>query len=245
MSEYQAAMYKHAASVKFYDKNKEFYHFGKRIMDVALAIIALVILAIPMMLVALAIKLTSRGPIIFVQERVGSRRTKNANGEVVWEVQTFRFYKFRSMTQNADESAHAAFITDWVNGNIGANAGADEEVEYKMSNDPRITPVGKIIRKTSIDELPQLFNILKGEMSFVGPRPVPVYEFEQYQKWHRKRMNTLPGLTGLFQVEARGRAPIEEQIRMDLDYIYTQSLWGDIKIILRTVPAVLSGRGAK
>jgi lipopolysaccharide/colanic/teichoic acid biosynthesis glycosyltransferase len=117
--------------------------------------------------------------------------------------------------------------------------------KFKLSNDPRVTRVGHILRKTSLDELPQLVNVLKGEMSLVGPRPLPTYEVAEYQAWHRERLAALPGITGLWQVQGRCEVTFEEQVQMDIEYVRNQSLWQDIKILLSTIPAVVSGRGAE
>ncbi|MBN1283788.1 MAG: sugar transferase [Anaerolineae bacterium] len=212
-------------------------------MDIVLASIALVLVAPLMLLTAVLIKLDSKGPVFFIQERVGARRRVGEDGQVTWEIRIFRFYKFRSMTQNADESAHEKFIKSFVSGSSSTDDTG--KIIFKMANDSRVTRLGRIIRKASIDELPQLFNVLKGEMSLVGPRPVPTYEFAQYQGKQRDRMNALPGVTGLSQVKARGRAPFAEQIRLDLEYVETQSILFDIKVLFLTVPAVLSGKGAK
>jgi lipopolysaccharide/colanic/teichoic acid biosynthesis glycosyltransferase len=190
--------------------------------------------------VAIAVKLDSPGPVFFIQPRVGSKRVTR-NGETHWEITTFPFYKFRSMTNKADEGMHKAFIEAFVN---GEQSGGMTGEEFKMKNDPRVTRVGRLIRRTSLDELPQLFNILRGEMSWVGPRPVPTYEFEMYPDEGRARMAAMPGLTGLWQVEARATVPFEEQVRLDLEYIESQSLWTDFVILLKTPAAVISGRGA-
>lgn len=211
-------------------------------MDVVLATLLFIFLSPLMLLIAILIKLDTSGPIIFVQERVGARR-RSEDGRTIWEIRNFPFYKFRSMVQNADPSIHQAFIKAFVEGRVETldTAGA----KFKLTNDPRVTRIGQILRKTSLDELPQLVNVLKGEMSLVGPRPVPTYEVAEYQAWHSERLATLPGLTGLWQVQGRCEVPFEEQIRMDIKYVRNQSLWLDIKILFLTIPAVLSGRGAE
>jgi lipopolysaccharide/colanic/teichoic acid biosynthesis glycosyltransferase len=194
-----------------------------------------------MVLIAALIRLDSPGPIIFVQERVGARR-RYTGGRTIWEIQNFHFYKFRSMVHNADQSLHQAYINAWIEGSVRV---ADAtRATFKLTNDPRITRVGSILRKTSLDELPQLVNVLKGEMSLVGPRPVPTYEVAKYEVLHYERFTARPGITGLWQVKGRGHVSFDEMIHMDIEYAQSQSLWLDIKILVLTIPAVLSGRGA-
>ena len=214
----------------------------KRCMDVILATCLLVLLSPLMLLIAVLIKLDTRGPIIFAQERVGARRRSKA-GRTIWEVQNFVVYKFRTMVRDADQSAHQAYIRAFVEGRIETSdvAGA----KFKMTHDPRVTRVGRMLRKTSLDELPQLVNVLKGEMSLVGPRPVPTYEVAGYQPRHHERLAALPGITGLWQVQGRGQVSFEEMVSMDIEYVRNQSLWLDIKILLLTIPAVMAGRGAE
>ncbi|MDP8923309.1 MAG: sugar transferase [Chloroflexota bacterium] len=213
----------------------------KRCLDVALTIVALILLAPLLLVIALLIKLDSAGPAVFVQERVGARR-RTKDGRMVWEIRNFSVYKFRSMVHNADESVHQAYIKAWIDGQAAA---AHQGVTFKLTKDPRVTRVGRILRKTSLDELPQLFNVLKGDMSLVGPRPVPTYEVAEYQDWHRERLAALPGITGLWQVKGRCQVSFEEMIRMDIDYVRSRSLWLDVKLLFLTIPAVLSGRGAE
>jgi lipopolysaccharide/colanic/teichoic acid biosynthesis glycosyltransferase len=147
------------------------------------------------------------------------------------------------MVEDADSSLHEAFCKAFVEGRIESLDG--DESAFKLARDPRVTRVGRLLRKTSLDELPQLVNVLKGEMSLVGPRPVPTYEVAGYQTWHCERLAALPGITGLWQIKGRGRVTFEEMIRMDIDYVRNRSLWLDIKILVFTIPAVLSGRGAE
>jgi lipopolysaccharide/colanic/teichoic acid biosynthesis glycosyltransferase len=216
------------------------YFFCKRILDTALAFVLLILLSPLLALIALAIKLESPGPVIFVQQRVSTRR-RSRGGTVIWEIRSFPVYKFRSMVHNADPTPHRAYIKALAAGYIPAGA---SQKQFKLSRDPRITRVGRLLRRTSLDELPQLLNVLKGEMSLVGPRPVPLYEVAQYKDWHYQRLTALPGLTGLWQVKGRGRVSFDEMIRLDLEYIVNQSLWFDLQILLLTIPAVLSGHGA-
>jgi lipopolysaccharide/colanic/teichoic acid biosynthesis glycosyltransferase len=158
----------------------------------------------------------------------------------------FVFYKFRSMVTNGDDSIHRAFVANLIKGEDEANAKAEEGAPvYKIKADPRVTRIGRFIRKTSIDELPQFFNVLKGEMSLVGPRPPIPYEAANYQPWHLRRILAAnPGLTGLWQVEGRSRVSFNDMVRMDLRYIRESSLSLDIKILLKTVLVVLRCDGA-
>lgn len=217
------------------------YFYSKRTLDIILASLALIVLSPIMLIIAILIKLDSSGPALFIQERVGSKR-RTKNGQTIWDAKTFPFYKFRSMTHNADDSIHQAFIKAFVGGEVEESE-IDREA-FKLANDPRITRIGHLIRKTSLDELPQLFNVIKGDMSLVGPRPVPTYEAAEYKPWHRQRLNTLQGITGFWQVTGRCQVTFEEMVSMDIEYIRNQSLWLDIKILLLTIPAILSGRGA-
>jgi exopolysaccharide biosynthesis polyprenyl glycosylphosphotransferase len=204
----------------------------KRAMDLILSSIGLC-LSLPLFLiVALSIKLDSRGPVIFKQERIGK------------DGKRFTFYKFRSMQWNADEVPHRNYVEALITGFAPNNSRENDSQVHKFVDDPRITRVGRFLRKTSIDELPQLFNVLKGDMSLVGPRPPIPYEVEQYKDWHRKRLAVKPGLTGLWQVSGRSMLNFDEMVALDIEYIENYSLWLDIKIILRTIPAVLSARGA-
>ena len=231
-----------SVSLRIENSDKSLYFICKRCIDVTLSLLLLILLAPLMLLIAILVKLDTPGPIFFIQERVGSKRRFREDG-VVWEVRNFPFYKFRSMVRDADQSLHEAYIKSFAEGqtDISEETGG----KFKLANDARVTRVGRIIRKASLDELPQLLNVLKGDMSLVGPRPVPTYEVAQYQRWHHKRLAGLPGITGMWQVKGRCQVPFDEMIQMDIDYIYSQSLWLDIKILLLTIPAVLSGQGAE
>jgi lipopolysaccharide/colanic/teichoic acid biosynthesis glycosyltransferase len=152
--------------------------------------------------------------------------------------------KFRTMHQNVDEKLHHDYVTKFINANVAATDTATPGV-FKMTNDPRITPIGHFLRKTSLDELPQLWNVLRGDMSLVGPRPPLPYEVEQYKPWHCRRVvDAKPGITGLWQVTGRSRTTFDEMVRLDLRYARTRSLWTDIKILLQTPAAVIAGKGA-
>jgi exopolysaccharide biosynthesis polyprenyl glycosylphosphotransferase len=204
----------------------------KRTFDLILTILALTVLAPVWLVIALLIKLDSHGPVFYKQERVGM------DGRV------FLFYKFRSMHVGSDDAVHREFQRQYISGRPETNLGDEERPVYKLHGDVRITRVGRILRRTSLDELPQLFNVLRGDMSVVGPRPPIPYEVESYELWHRKRLDLKPGLTGLWQVSGRNRLPFEEMVRLDLYYIENWSLLLDLKIILRTLPVMLHGDDA-
>lgn len=206
----------------------------KRLSDLLLAMVASILTLPIWLVVAVIIRFDSRGPILFKQERVGM------DGRV------FLCYKFRTMFADADERVHREAYRKNIEGAEGANAGEpDEPVFGKVKDDPRITRSGKWLRRTSIDELPQILNVLKGEMSIVGPRPPIPYEVEEYAVWQRKRLDMKPGITGLWQVSGRNRLTFEEMVRVDLYYIENWSLLLDLKIILLTLPAVFRGDGAR
>jgi lipopolysaccharide/colanic/teichoic acid biosynthesis glycosyltransferase len=212
----------------------------KDVVDLTLGSLMLVIVAPLMLVVALAIKLESRGPVLFAQDRVGVRR-RRMGPWVMHEPSSFRVYKFRSMVADADSRLHEAHIERYV---AGAPLNGVAHARFKLDGDPRITLVGRIIRRTSIDELPQLFNVLRREMSLVGPRPVPAYEGRHYLDSCPERFWTLPGITGLWQVSGRCNLSASEMSRLDALYVQKASFWLDMKIMLRTIPAVFSGRGA-
>jgi lipopolysaccharide/colanic/teichoic acid biosynthesis glycosyltransferase len=221
---------------------RQLYFACKRCMDLCLATFALILLLPLLLLIALLIKIDSSGPVFFTHERVGARRLE-VRGEVLWVIGNFRMHKFRSMVQNADSAAHEAYIRDFVKGQVQPDKGRGGK--FKLTNDPRVTRIGRILRRTSLDELPQLFNVLKGQMSLVGPRPVPPYEVAYYRPDDHKRLTATPGITGLWQVNGRCQVSFEEMIQMDLEYIQNASLWLDLRILFLTIPAVLCGRGAE
>ncbi|MFN8486570.1 MAG: sugar transferase [Caldilineaceae bacterium] len=223
-----------------YDTNWQYY--AKRVLDVTIVLFALLTLWPLLLGLALLIKLDSEGPAFFVQERVGARR-RTKNGRAVWEPCKFRMYKFRSMRHNADQGVHQAYIKAFVEGQLSAND-ANGQPKFKMATDPRITKIGRFIRKTSLDELPQLLNVLKGEMSLVGPRPVPEYEVALYKDEHYVRLLALPGLTGLWQVKGRGEVTFDQMMQLDLEYVRNQSLALDLWILIMTIPATVFGWGA-
>lgn len=214
----------------------------KRVFDIIVGSGLIVVLSPLLALTALAIKLDSRGPILFSQPRAGATPRRDGDA-VVWERSTFTMYKFRSMVHGADQSAHEQHIEAWVTGGLAPDT--EHGQTFKLEGDDRITRVGHLIRRTSIDELPQLINVVKGDMSLVGPRPVPLYEAAAYEERHLRRLESLPGITGIWQVQGRGRVTFEEMIDMDLEYVERQSLMLDVRLLLATLPAALSGKGAR
>jgi lipopolysaccharide/colanic/teichoic acid biosynthesis glycosyltransferase len=217
------------------------YFWSKRVLDVLLSAGLLFVLFPLLLAIASLIKFDSPGPVLFIQNRVGVKR-RTINNRVVWEVQAFHFYKFRSMVTNADQSLHESYIRDFRE---GRHNGSGNGTGFKLQNDYRVTRLGRILRKTSLDELPQLVNVLKGDMSLVGPRPVPIYEAALYADSHYERLSAVPGITGLWQTKGRCQVPFEEMLRMDIEYVRRANFWLDTKILLLTIPAVLSGRGAR
>jgi lipopolysaccharide/colanic/teichoic acid biosynthesis glycosyltransferase len=226
-------------------RDRTYYHFFKRVLDLVVATLALVILSPVMALIAVLVVLDSPGPIIFAQKRVGSRRWSR-DGFSYWRQTVFTCYKFRSMVQDADPALHCAFFQAFIRNDhtsMVALQGEDTQI-CKLVHDPRVTRLGRFLRRSSLDELPQLWNVLKGEMSLVGPRPPIPYEVDEYEPWHRRRLETKPGLTGLWQVTNRSAAEFDEMVRLDIRYVEHQSFWLDLKILLKTPLAVLSSKGA-
>jgi lipopolysaccharide/colanic/teichoic acid biosynthesis glycosyltransferase len=201
---------------------------AKRIMDVGFCLLILPFILPLMGLIAFLIWLDSPGPLVFRQVRVG----KGGHH--------FGMYKFRSMRHELDDSHHRSFMRAFVTGEIG-NA---EETVHKPFEESEVTRLGRVLRKTSLDELPQLFNVLKGEMSLVGPRPNVPWEVEVYQEWHRARLAVLPGITGLAQVHGRSCISFDQIVEYDLEYIQRHSVWLDIRILWRTASSVLMSKGA-
>lgn len=221
------------------------YYFLKRTADIVLAGFLLIVLSPIMSLIAVAIYLYSPGPIFFSQERVGARRIR-MGGRQYWRQETFRCHKFRTMKINADSSVHKDYVQALIQNDqkrMFEIQGEDTQIR-KLLNDPRIIQPGKFLRKFSLDELPQLWNVLHGEMSMIGPRPAIPYEVEIYKSWHYRRLEAQPGITGLQQVKARCTTDFDAQVKFDIEYVDNQSLWLDAKIALLTPLAVLSGRGA-
>jgi len=226
-------------------QQRRFYFACKRLLDILIAGSALIILSPLILVTAILVMLDSPGPAIFKQERVGLRRRTDDQREA-WEASVFTFYKFRTMYRDADSDLHRTFFRAFIrNDHTGMVAlqGEDTQVR-KLTHDPRVTRVGGFLRKSSLDELPQLWNVLKGDMSLVGPRPPIPYEVDMYEPWHHRRLETKPGLTGLWQVTARSSADFDQMVRLDIQYIERQSFWLDLKILLKTPVAVLSSKGA-
>jgi len=206
----------------------------KRVIDILGSGVLLLFLSPLLAAIALAIKLTSKGPVLFRQERLGQFGT------------SFKCLKFRTMNENNDPKIHKEYIQRLIASQLGSeNTEAGKPVVYKLTNDPRVTTIGRFLRKTSLDEFPQFWNVLRGEMSLVGPRPPVRYEFEAYDIWHRRRVLELkPGVTGLWQVSGRSRMCFDDMVRLDLRYSQSWSLWLDLKILMATPRAVLGGEGA-
>jgi lipopolysaccharide/colanic/teichoic acid biosynthesis glycosyltransferase len=207
----------------------------KRVMDIVGSVAGILFFCPLMVLIAILIRITSKGPVFFKQERIGKHGGK------------FVFLKFRSMYVNSDESIHKNYVEKLIKGKIvnNGNGAGKGNGTYKMQADPRVTPLGKILRKASLDELPQLLNVLRGNMSLVGPRPPLPYEIEKYDLWHRTRiLEVKPGITGLWQVNGRSSTTFDEMVRLDIRYIQNWSLFLDLKILLMTPWAALSGKGA-
>lgn len=206
----------------------------KRTIDIAGSLFALVITAPFLLLIAAGIKLTSKGPVFFRQERIGQYGRR------------FTFLKFRSMYAGNDHRVHEEYVKQLIAGKtVAEQENGRKPGVFKLTNDPRITPFGRFLRKTSIDEIPQFWNVLLGSMSLVGPRPPVPYEFEAYEMWHRQRLVAVkPGITGQWQVGGRSRTTFDEMVRMDLKYSASWTVWGDIKILWQTPRAVISGVGA-
>lgn len=216
------------------DISSQVANCAKRVMDVVGSIVALVLFSPVFVIVSILVKTTSRGPIFFRQERLGQFG------------KPFVFLKFRSMHINNNDAIHREFIKNFIDNKLNEETESRcGEVVYKIRNDPRVTPIGNFLRKTSIDELPQFFNVLRGDMSLVGPRPPIPYEVANYGVWHWFRILAgKPGITGLWQVRGRSLTTFDGMVRLDLQYIRTWSLWLDIKLILATPMAVLRGKGA-
>jgi len=206
----------------------------KRAIDIMGSGLLLLVISPVLAAIALAIKLTSEGPAIFQQERLGQFGKK------------FKILKFRTMYINNDHGIHRDYVRRLIKGNAAHSKDSETQSGvYKIKDDPRVTPVGKFLRKTSLDEFPQFWNVLRGEMSLVGPRPPLPYEFEVYDFWHRRRiLEVKPGVTGLWQVSGRSRTCFDDMVRLDLRYSKSWSLWLDLKILLATPRAVLTGDGA-
>jgi exopolysaccharide biosynthesis polyprenyl glycosylphosphotransferase len=217
-----------------HNKNRRPLLIVKRVIDLMGCVVMLILCAPLFLVIALAVKLTSKGPVFFRQKRVGQYG------------RSFTFLKFRTMYVNNDHSVHKEFVTQLISSQAqkGEKAGRGEPV-YKIKNDTRITRIGRFLRRTSLDELPQFLNVLSGDMSLVGPRPPIPYELAAYQTWHRRRLlDVKPGITGLWQVTGRSTVKFDEMVRLDLRYALSWSPWLDLRILLRTPLAVIKGSGA-
>ena len=202
----------------------------KRTLDVVISVLAIVVLAPVFVVLGIAIRLDSPGPALFRQRRIGR------------DEKPFDCLKFRTLRHNADDSIHRdAIRRAWAKQRLSN----DPDAPFRLTDDPRVTRVGLWLRKTSLDELPQLLNVLRGEMSIVGPRPAIPYELEHFREWHHQRHIVKPGITGLCQVRGRGRLTPDVMLEMDVDYAMNWTLWTDLKLIALTFPAVLGGRGAR
>jgi len=204
------------------NSRENWQHLVKRTLDVSVSLLATIVLAPLFVATASLVKLTSSGPIFFIQERVGLNKRR------------FRMYKFRTMVQDAEQRIAEIEHLNEVSRPV-----------FKIRNDPRITSIGRILRAASIDELPQLLNVLKGDMSLVGPRPLPVRDYAGFSEdWQRRRFSIRPGITCLWQINGRNSIPFDKWMELDLQYIDQWSLWLDLKILAKTVPVVLKGTGA-
>lgn len=215
----------------FVNRNQaqKFGRIVKRGMDIAGSAAALALLFPVFLVVAVLVKLSSKGPVLFQQERLGQFG------------KPFTFLKFRSMYANNDRRIHQEFMRRVIKGDHDGRADGVNKTVYKMTNDPRITRIGWILRRTSLDELPQFINVLKGDMSLVGPRPPIAYECKEYDIWHRRRvLEVKPGITGLWQIKGRSRVRFDDMVRLDLQYVRTWSLWLDLQILMQTPRALFS-----
>ncbi len=218
--------------------SRGFPFFFKRTLDVVSSLIAIAMLSPLLLVIAALVKFTSRGPVLFRQERVGLFGKQ------------FTFLKFRSMYVDADQTRHMEYVTKFITESRGEETNRrrsenGHNTVYKLTDDPRITSIGRFIRKTSLDELPQFFNVLMGDMSLVGPRPPIPYECDKYDLWHRSRiLEVKPGITGLWQVKGRSSTTFDEMVRLDLNYVKNWSLLLDLKILAQTPLAVVKGKGA-
>jgi lipopolysaccharide/colanic/teichoic acid biosynthesis glycosyltransferase len=234
-----------ARSIDAATDSRSIYYLAKRVIDIITASILLILSAPIILITAILIKLDSEGPVFFVQERLSSR-IKFKNGKLYWKKETFHCYKFRTMKTNASSEIHQNFVKSFIENDKESleHQQGENNNTMKLVDDPRVTRVGKYLRKFSIDEIPQLWNVLRGEMSMVGPRPPVPYEVDHYKIWHLERFTAKQGLTGLWQITARSTVDFDGMVRLDIEYIRNQSFWLDLKIILLTPLAVISAKGA-
>ena len=229
----------HSANITLYpemqkrEESKKVSLTVKRFIDIVGSGMALMCGAPILGAIALAIKVSSKGPVLFKQERLGQYG------------KTFTVLKFRSMRTDCDARIHEQYVQQFIAGQVEGNSDASTKQVFKIQADPRITAIGRFLRKTSLDELPQFWNVLRGDMSLVGPRPPIAYEYKAYEVWHRRRVLEIkPGITGLWQVEGRSRTRFDDMVRLDLKYARTWSVWLDLKILAQTPGAVIQGEGA-
>lgn len=226
---------------------RRLYYLSKRLIDIAVAATLLVVSLPLLVVIAVAIKLDSPGPALYVNDRLGSRR-RRVDGGYEWSIAPFPLFKFRTMVNNADPTMHRRHMEAYINGDDRQCGTADPAAggakSYKLQDDPRITRVGRFLRKTSLDELPQILSVLKGDMSLVGPRPLLAYEVELFDDLHMGRFGSTPGITGLAQVDGRCTLSFAEMIQRDLSYVASPSLGRDLVILLKTIPVVVSRKGA-
>ncbi|HEX7557499.1 MAG TPA: sugar transferase [Leptolinea sp.] len=221
---------------------RELYYSTKRIIDIIVSVCVLMIFSPLMLVIAILIRFDSAGPIIFTQKRIGSKKVKRA-GQYYWEKTEFPCYKFRTMVDKADPELHQTFVNALINHDdqkIAAIQGGESKVK-KIVNDPRVTRLGLFLRVSSLDELPQFWNVLRNEMSVIGPRPAIPYEVEMYKPWYFRRLETKPGITGLWQVSARNSCDFDGMVKLDIKYVEEQSCWLDLKIMFMT-PLVMLRR---
>ncbi len=222
-----------------------FYMAGKRLMDIVVSLVALILTAPLLILSAILIKLDSPGPVFFRQERVGLRLIRDGKS-IVWKQEVFFCYKLRTMVNGAKADPHKTYLRALITQDKEKlrEIEGDNPTMHKLVNDTRITRVGKYLRKLSLDELPQFINVLKGDMSVVGPRPAIPYEVEYYSPHYMRRLSVKPGITGLQQTTARCTKSFDEQVNLDIQYIENQSLWQDFKIIVKTPFTIFTQKGA-
>ena len=209
---------------------RPYYRFCKRSFDIILCLLTLPLFLIVGAIIGILIRLESPGPVLFVQERVGK------GGRI------FKMVKFRTMYQDISRNSHRDYMKAYINGQAESTG---EDTVFKPFQANQVTKVGRFLRAASLDELPQVINIIKGDMSLIGPRPNVVWEVEEYREWHKERLEVLPGITGLAQVRGRSKISFEDIIRHDIEYVENQSVWLDLKILWWTFSSVLSGTGAQ
>jgi len=224
--------FRHAHHLRLRPTGSRVEAFFKRVMDIAGASVGLLLLSPVLVAIGILVRVTSPGPAMFAQKRVGRRG------------RSFTMLKFRTMREGSDSRAYRDYMNGFIREGRHAETTSNGCKIYKPLNDPRVTPVGAWLRRLSLDELPQLWNVLRGEMSLVGPRPCLPWEWELYEPWQRRRLDAVPGCTGLWQVRARSRVPFQEMVLLDLQYAHHATLWTDLGLILETFPVMILGRGA-